>query len=389
MFLVLVLSSGAVACLFTAVTVVFRRGRRRPRTDGRSYPFVSLLKPVKAIDDDLAANLESFYRLDYPAYEILFAVDDLGDPCVRLLEEIRATHPEVPTGIVATGHPPFENPKIHKLARLEARSRGELFWATDSNVRVEPDALRRLVDEHLDRGAKLVFSPVRGTSSGTLASLMENTSLNVFTSGGIIAAWALWRRAIVVGKSMLVERAALETFGGFAYFKDYLAEDYLIGEAFARSGFRVSTNYTWVTHVGRSATPRSFFMRMSRWAKLRYRLKPAAYLGEVLLNPVALAAAGAIAVGGRAWTVLALTAAAKVAVEYINFLFVNSGDRRRLRNHLLFPAAVIGKDLVFLAVYFSAFFSREVEWRGGRIAVGRRTLILAEATVDNLVYEGA
>ena len=212
---------------------------------------------------------------------------------------------------MATGHPPFENPKVHKLARLESKSRGSLFWATDSNVRVAPDTLRRLVDEHLAHDAKVVFSPIRGSSSRTFGSLMENAGLNFFTSGSVIAAWFLGRQAIIVGKSMLVEREALETFGGFGYFKDYLAEDFLLGEAFAKSGFRVSTNCTWVTNVSQTATLKSFFKRLSRWAKLRYHLRRPVYLSEILLNPIVIALAGAAVFGRRGWAVVAVTAAAQ------------------------------------------------------------------------------
>ncbi|MFO7733106.1 MAG: glycosyltransferase, partial [Candidatus Aminicenantes bacterium] len=211
--------SGTALFLFTAFTVAFSRGRKSAGYGSLEYPFVSLLKPVKNIDDDMAANLESFYRLDYPAYEVLFGVDDLKDPCVAILRELQARHPRIKTAIAASGHPPFENPKIHKLARLESKSRGALLWATDSNVRVSPDSLRRLVDEYLARDAKVVFSPIRGSFSRSFGSLMENMSLSFFTSGGIIASWFLGRQPIIVGKSMLVEKAALETFGGFGYFK--------------------------------------------------------------------------------------------------------------------------------------------------------------------------
>jgi ceramide glucosyltransferase len=120
---VLLALSGAVLLLFTAFTVAFRRGRKTSGIGFRDYPFVSLLKPVKNVDDDMAANLESFYRLDYPAYEVLFAVDDFKDPCLAIIKDLQARYPRVRTTIVATGHPPFENPKIHKLARLESRSR--------------------------------------------------------------------------------------------------------------------------------------------------------------------------------------------------------------------------------------------------------------------------
>ncbi len=389
LILVLLALSGTVLFLFTAFTVAFRRGRKTAGAEAREYPFVSLLKPVKNIDDDMAANLESFYRLEYPAYEILFAVDDFKDPCVAILRDLQARHPRIRTTIVATGRPPFENPKVHKLARLESKSRGTLFWATDSNVRVAPDTLRRLVGEYLAHDAKVVFSPVRGSSSLSFGSLMENAGLNFFTSGSVLAAWFLGRQPIIVGKSMLVEREALETFGGFGYFKDHLAEDFLIGEAFAKSGFRVSTNCTWVTVVSQTATLKSLFKRLSRWAKLRFHLRRPVYLAEVLLNPIVIVLAGGAVFGRRGWAVVAVTAAAKVAIEYLNFLFVNLEDRRRLRNHLLFPAAVVAKDLIFFAVYLTPFFSRQVEWRGGHIAIGRNTLIGIPANMDNLVYEGA
>jgi len=389
LILALLAVSGLVLFLFSAFTLAFRKGRKAERRNAREYPFVSLLKPIKNIDDGMAANLESFYRLDYPAYEVLFAVDDFKDPCVAILRDLQARHPGVRTSIVATGHPTFENPKIHKLARLESKSRGDLFWVTDSNVRVAPESLRRLVDEHLASDAKVVFSPIRGSSSRTFGSLMENAGLNFFTSGSVIASWFLARQPIIVGKSILVEREALETFGGFGYFRNYLAEDFLLGQAFTKSGFRVSTNCTWVTNVSQTATLKSFFKRLSRWAKLRYQLRRPIYLAEILLNPIVIALAGWTAFGRRGWIVPAATIAAKVAIEYANFLFVNPEDARRLRNHLLFPAAVVVKDLVLFAVYLTPFFSRQVDWRGGRIMIGKDTLIRIPSNVDNLVYEGA
>ncbi|MBN1938609.1 MAG: glycosyltransferase [Candidatus Aminicenantes bacterium] len=389
LFFVLWVLSASTAVMFATMTILFRRGRRSARRIRREYPFVSLLKPVKGIDDDLAENLASFYRLDYPAYEILFAVDDDGDPCLPILETLKAAHPEIMTRIIATGRPPYENPKIHKLARLESSARGRLYWTTDANVRVAPDTLQRLVDEYLDRDAKVVFSPIRGTSSRTFGSLMENSGLNFFTSGSVISSWIIGRRPIIVGKSILIERAALETFGGFSYFKDFLAEDHLLGETFKKSGYRVSTNFTWVTTVNRTASPASFFRRMTRWAKLRFRLVPPVYLAEILLNPVALAAAGWALLGFRNAAVPAAVAGVKIAAEYAAFLFLNTEDRRRLINHLLFPAAVLVKDILLLAVWFAPFFSRRVEWRGGRVDIGRNTLIVIPANLDKLSYVGA
>ena len=42
------------------------------------FPRVSILKPLKNLVDDLAENLESYFSLDYPNYEIIFGVDSHG-----------------------------------------------------------------------------------------------------------------------------------------------------------------------------------------------------------------------------------------------------------------------------------------------------------------------
>lgn len=392
--IILLTISGLYLVLMTFMTIIHRprrsSGTRKchPEPDFR-YPPVSILKPIRGVEDDLEANLESFYRLDYPVYEILFAIDDWQDRAVEIIRKVSERYPRIRTRILATGHHPTENPKIHKLDYLEKQSYGRLLWVADANVRVGTDTLMSLVDEYLKKGARVIFSPIMGTSSRTFASLMENTSLNFFTSGNVITLWKLFSIPVVVGKSMLIDRLALKTFGGFRYFKDYLAEDYLIGKSFQESGFKVSTNFTWVANISQQASFKSFYKRMARWARLRYQLNRPAYLYEILLNPLALSLAGLVLSGGGIWNIFLLVAAGKILLEYLNFLAVNVKDRRRLSNHLLFPLVVMVKDVIFFVVYLTPFFSTSVDWRGGRIRVGRNSLIYHPGRYDKLVYEEA
>ena len=51
----------------------------------------------------------------------------------------------------------------------------------------------------------------------------------------------------------------------------------------------------------------------------------------------------------------AAVAAGKIALEYTGFLILGQEDRRRPLNHLLFPAAVLAKDLLFFAEYSAPF----------------------------------
>jgi ceramide glucosyltransferase len=382
--------SFTVLLLYAMYTIEYRPGKDKGTLPVLSVtPLVSILKPLRAVDDDLERNLESYYLLDYPNYEILFAVDRADDPCTKMIERLKAKYPGIRTSVLVTGNSQTDNPKIHKLSRLEPLSRGELFWTTDSNIRAEAGTLTRLVGTYLEKNAKIVFSPIRGTSSRGLGSLMDNTGLNFFTSGSITSAWALFRLPIIVGKSMLIERAALARFGGFAYFKNYLAEDFLLGETFLKSGFTVDSGQTWVTNISQTMSVRGFIDRMSRWAKLRFHLKRSVYIFEILLNPIVVAAAAPVVAGRRGWAILAGSAALKIALEYANFLAVNLEDRRKLWAHLLFPAAVIGKDLLLFGVYLAPFFSRSVRWRREKIGIGKMTLITLPQNMDNLVHEGA
>ena len=47
-----------------------------------------MLKPLKGPGVELDANLESFCRQDYPEYQIVFGVEDAGDPAVEIVRSL-------------------------------------------------------------------------------------------------------------------------------------------------------------------------------------------------------------------------------------------------------------------------------------------------------------
>ncbi len=373
---------------YTFYTIKYRKGDGSTESHLEDFPTVSILEPVRNIDDDVEQNLESLFLLDYPHFEILFGVDTNNDPIIQIIDKLRTKYPGIICRIIVTGHSSEENPKVYKLALMESAAVGELFWICDSNIRVEKDTLRRLVSEYLTSHSKIIFSPIRATGSDSFGSIIENSYFNLFLSGSVITAWILFKKQIVVGKSILVEKETLNYFGGFAYFKDYLAEDFMMGETYTESKFAISTNCTWVTNFSRNTSVKDFYYRMERWAKLRYRLKLHFYLLEIILNPIILALFFSVWIGGtKGFIVFASSLMLKISLEYANFLFLNPEDRKKFRVLLLLPFAILVKDLILFVVYFAPFFSSSVNWRGGKISIGKNTLI--SLSQESLLYYGA
>ena len=363
------------SCLYTGMILWHCRGGRRRDRTLPSFPKVSVFLTLRNLDDGLEGNLTSVFALDYPAYDVYCAVDGTDDPCMAVLEGVRSRFPEVRSFIVAAGHSLVDNPKVNKLALLEGRSDAQLFWVLDSDVRVAPETLSALVGEHLRRDARIVFSPIRCRGARSFGSIIEMSYVNFFLSGSILTAWKLFRRRVIVGKSLLIERKALEHFGGFAYFRNVLAEDHWLGEAFARSGFPVRCCDAWIDTVKETSTVKIFFARMGRWAKLRFHLNRPVYLLEILLNPLALVLLFLPFLETAALPLAVTVVVMRAVLEYLVFFSVNGSDRRRLSAVFALAPAVLVKDLLQMVVFFLPFFSRTVSWRGGTIRIGKDTKI--------------
>ena len=349
-------------------------------------PGVSVLKPMKGADPSLEANLESFFRLDYPEYEVLFGVDDEADPALAVARAVAARHPEVPFRLVVDRRAVGFNPKVNNLANIARHARHDVVWISDSNTRVTPDTLRDLVSRLEQPGVGLVSSPFRGVAATGLGGACESLQLNTFVMGGVAAMHRLLRGVCVVGKSMILRRSTLDAIGGFPFLARFLAEDQVSGEEVARLGLHVGVGSRPVDNVLGHMRLRSFLARHLRWARIRRRMNLAGYVGEMLLNPVFLAAIAVLAFPSRAnlavaVAVLSVKAALDATAERV------AGVRRPL---VLYPALTLVKDILVGAVWIVPFASATVAWRGNRFRIGPRTVLRRDgAGADTIVLDPA
>lgn len=328
---------------------------------------VSILRPLKGLDPALRANLDSLLDLGHPC-EIVLAVADADDPALPAARDWIEAHPEARARLVVSGRRVGLNPKVDNLANAAAVARHELLLVSDSNVRLSARALAAMLSER-SRGADLVSSLIRGVAGEGLGGAVERLQLNTFVMGGV-AAWSRLGRPCVVGKSMLMSRATLADIGGWEHLGRFLAEDQACGEAVARRG-RVAVSAPIDNTLGRLSMSDAC-RRHLRWARIRSRISPAGYAGELLLNPVGVAmVALAVAPGAAGLRVLAL------ALGAMSLLAWDAERRLGVRRRAwAVPALELLRAGMVLALWPIAPLSAHVTWRGRRHRIGPRTELL-------------
>ncbi len=365
---------GIIGYLFQMIAV---RSYTAPPNSGesmrfpRSFPPVSILKPLKGLDDGLFDNLESFCNLDYPEYELIFALQNQNDPAYKVAKKIKGKYPSKDITISVERCEEGLNPKVNNLIPAYRKAKYDLILISDSNVRVEKDYLSDIVRHMEEPSVGLVSNMIRGMSGRSVGAILENLHLNSFIVGSVCFLDKYLRMPCVIGKSMLMRKGDLEAIGGFGAVKDLLAEDYIIGERVHRLGKKVLLSNHVINNVNEYWGIKKFMNRHTRWGKLRWKIGGAKYFSELAGNAVFMSFMPMVIMPiSKASLLLAATVSSLKIVHDFNI-------GRKLRsdmNPFLYLLSPI-KDLIIGFVWFVPIFSNTVAWRGNRYIIGKDSVL--------------
>jgi len=340
-------------------------------TPSSSLPPVTIFKPVHGMEEQLAANLESFFQQDYPDYEVIFGVRDADNPAAKVAEEIRARYPRVPSRMIVSGPPAWPNAKVFSLAKMIAASSRSYFIISDSDVRVASDFLRNTIPPLLDSKTGLVTCMYRGIPAADFWSSLEALGLSVEMSSGVMVADMMEGMRFALGPAMAVRRDAIDAIGGISVVADYYSDDFELGNRIWAKGYKVILSHHIVRNVLTSRSAMRTLGDQLRWMKSTRYSRPAGHAGTGLtyalpFGVLGLAAAGALGHWTLGWELLAIACVNRV-IQSIAVGWGVARDPRAVGLGWLYPV----RDLFGFVAWALSYTSREFYWRGETYRFGK------------------
>jgi ceramide glucosyltransferase len=355
--------------------VYFRRLHKLPPVDRSFIPPVSILKPVRGLDHGAYENFASFCGLDYPDYEILFAVADSDDPVIPIIENLRKDHPKQAIRLIVGVEQLGITLKTNSLVRLAHEARHELLVINDSDVRVEQDYLRDVVAPFADPKVGCVTAFFRSMTEGGLAADVDAVGVPTDSSASTLVAKTLGSLDFALGWTMATTKTRLAEIGGFESLVNHHSDDFALGNEIFKRGYRIELMRKPVWMVFPRETWGDLFKHELRWSILLKNLRPGGYAAmamtfglpwAMLVTVLAPTFSAALSYWG-AYLALRLAVAWTIGVWGLHDPVV----RKRI---WLVPV----RDALNLCVYVASFFSNTVRWRGIAYRVQGRSFVPLE-----------
>jgi ceramide glucosyltransferase len=328
---------------------------------------VSILKPLRGTDPEMYESFRSHCLQDYPEYEIIFGVSAANDPAIQLAQQLKAEFPQRPIRLMVCPERLGSNTKVSNLAQMARQARHEYIIVNDSDIRVEPDYLRRVLAPLTDPKVGLVTCLYRGIANATLGSRLESLGISTdFAAGVLVAQTVEDGIRFGLGSTLAFRRRDLQAIGGFEALVDYLADDYQIGSRIAALGLKVKLSDVVVDTFLPRYTLRGFLDHQLRWARTVRDSRFWGYVGLGLTFGLPWALLALIFSRGAAWAwaLLACTAVMRFAVAIVFGKYVLT-DRQAMRSLALIPV----RDLVAMLVWIVSFAGHRIVWRGDHFSL--------------------
>ena len=357
-------AAAAVGCLYALLAAWAARGFARPDvTPAKTFPAITVLKPLSGTEPNLCANLARFCGQDYPSpVQIIFGVDDPTDPAVKIVRDLIVAFPDRNIELVVSARRHGANRKVSNLINMAAQARHDVLVISDSDIIVGCDYLKAIAASIDQPDVGVVTCLYRGTSAAGLWGRLSAAAIDYHFLPSVLVGLKFGLATPCFGSTIAIRKSTLELIGGLESVADQLADDYALGVLVRRAGLSVAISNTIVGHDCAERCAADLFRHEMRWARTIRSVDPVGFAGLVITHALPLALLGAL-LGG-------VTPAGFIVIAALACRFVLQVELDRalcLRDDVFWSGPL--RDVMSFGVFVASFFGRGVEWRGHRYAV--------------------
>ncbi|HSK71100.1 MAG TPA: glycosyltransferase family 2 protein [Pyrinomonadaceae bacterium] len=353
----------------------FKQELSKPESD--FTPFCSVIAPCRGLDADLSENLAALFRQDFPAYEIIFVVDDENDESVKIIKEISRKGAKDAKLIVA-GKAENESQKVHNLreAVLQVDEKSEVLVFVDSDARPSENWLRNLIAplQNEKIGAATGYrwfiskkrnfaSEMRSVWNASIASALGANTKSNFCWGG----------------SLAIRRETFEKLQIREKWRGTLSDDFAVTRALKAAGLPIFFVPQALTASVEDCAFRELLEFTTRQMKITRVYAPnlwkASFVGSFLFNLVFIWGVSIIVYrliyGGAVWLpllALILVSAFSIGKAWLRLNAVKSVlrdyEKELSRQFWVQNTLWILSPALFFYNCCRALFSRKITWRG-------------------------
>jgi ceramide glucosyltransferase len=322
-------------------------------------PAVTILKPLCGAEPETYACLRSFCEQDYPEFQILFGVCDPADPAIAVVQKLQSEYPHRALQLVIEKRLHGSNRKVSNLINMMEAAHHDYLILSDSDVRVEPDYIERVIRPLADRRVGIVTCCYRGAPRPGVCSILGAMFINNWFMPSVRVAALLGFRSFAFGATIAIRREVLSNIGGFTAIVDQLADDYRLGELTRRLGLRTVLSDVEVETIVAESNVGDLISHELRWRKTIRILAPSGYRFSFLTMGLPVTALQ-IALSGGAAPALGIFGVTVLSSTLLHFRVGRDKLMRATGAKLLL---VPFRDLLHFGLWGWSFATRRVQWR--------------------------
>jgi ceramide glucosyltransferase len=341
----------------------FRQGEAQPPNPQKP---VSILIPVRGVDEGALENWQSFCQQDYQTYEVLFGVMETTDPAIPILESLVQQYGDR-VRLLTNLAPRGINYQISNLSYLVEAAQYEQIIFADSDIRVTPTYLQwvtaPLTDPqvgvvtcgYVDHQPRYVGAAMAALGRGM--DFIPSVLLARFLDGGL---------KFALGPTIATRRSVLEAFGGLQMVLNRIGSDFHIGRLAVGAGYRVELSpYVLDNDCGQESI-QLVFLRELRWCRTIRWNRGLQYYGILFTHGTVYGWILAAIAGFEPWSLALLGIA--LGMRWIQGIV--SCQMLRSPQLLRWLWMLPLRDWMTFTIWVVGAYGQSIVWRGRNLAVG-------------------